>query len=217
MIFTTNQKKRTVFPIELKLHNERIPVVDSYKYLGQTLDCSLTFTQHIKGLVKNVGHKLYLLTKLRRYLTTQAAERVYKVMVLPYFDYGDLFYEACTKDNLNKLQRLKNRALRCISGTAYNNLSLDELHSKFNIKKLSLPRTQHLANFMYKRAQESKYIDNRNLITREHSKKLMIVIKPNIEKVKNSLLFKGSKLWNSLNIEHMLVYEALIHILLHFH
>ena len=61
---------------------------------------------------------------------------------------------------------------------------------------------ERLANFMFKRSLEPRYIDNRNLITREHRKKLMVVVKPNSEKVKNSLLYKGSKLWNSLTIAH---------------
>ena len=85
------------------LQNERLAVVDSYRYLGVILDSTLLFEHHLKSLNKNVSHKLYLLTKIRRFLTPLAAERVYKAMLLPYFDYVDIFYEASTIANLEKM------------------------------------------------------------------------------------------------------------------
>ena len=201
MVFTTSPRKKLP-PINLLLRNERLAVVDSYKYLGLTLDSALNYEQHIKYMVKTISHKLFLLTKVRKFLTQVAAERVYKAMILPYFDYADIIYEACTHDKLVKLQRLQNRSLRCIAGPDYMNFSTDDLHKRFNLCKLATRRKQHLANFMFKRSHEPRYIDNRNLITREHRKKLMVVVKPNSEKVKNSLQYKGSKLWNSLSIAH---------------
>ena len=188
MVFTTSPRKKLP-PINLMLRNERLAVVDSYKYLGLTLDSALTYEQHVKYMVKTISHKLFLLTKVRRFLTQVAAERVYKTMILPYFDYADIIYEACTHDKLVKLQRLQNRSLRCIAGPDYMNFSTDDLHKRFNLCKLATRRKQRLANFMFKRSLEHRYIDNRNLITREHRKKLMVVVKPNSEKVKNPLLY----------------------------
>ena len=94
------------------LHNETLAVVDSYKYLGLTLDSSVFFEQHLKNMIRTIGHKLYLLTKLRRFVTQVAAERVYKTMIQPYFDHADFFYEACTNHKLEKLKKeVKNSLL----------------------------------------------------------------------------------------------------------
>ena len=82
MVFTTSPRKKLP-PINLMLRNERLAVVDSYKYLGLTLDSALTYEQHVKYMVKTISHKLFLLTKVRRFLTQVAAERVYKTMILP--------------------------------------------------------------------------------------------------------------------------------------
>ena len=71
--------------------------VTSYKYLGVVLDQSLTYTQHLQKLSKSISHKIYMLIRMRRYLTTRASELVYKMMILPFFDYADIFYEACPK------------------------------------------------------------------------------------------------------------------------
>ena len=54
-------------------------------------------------------------------------------------------------------------------------------------------------NFMYKRAKIPKYVDNRNLLTRAHNKKILKVLRPNLELSKHSIKFKGSVLWNSLD------------------
>ena len=112
------------------------------------------------------------------------------------------FMRQVQKANLEKLQRLQNRALRCIVGPNHGNLSTDQLHAELKLCKLATHRKQHLANFMFKISVVPCYVDNRNLITRECKKKLMVGIKPNIEKVKGSILYKGSILWNHLSIEH---------------
>ena len=80
MVFTTSPRKKLP-PINLLLRNERLAVVDSYKYLGLTLDRALTYEQHVKYMVKTISHKLFLLTKVRRFLTQVAAKRVYKAMI----------------------------------------------------------------------------------------------------------------------------------------
>ena len=149
MVFTTSPRKKLP-PINLMLRNERLAVVDSYKYLGLTLDSALTYEQHVKYMVKTISHKLFLLTKVRRFLTQVAAKRVYKTMMLPYFDYADIIYEACTHDKLVKLQRLQNQSLRCIVGPDYMNVSTDDLHKRFNLCKLATRRKQRLANLCSK-------------------------------------------------------------------
>ena len=77
MSFTTKQKlKKLVLP-EIKIRNTPIAVVSSYTYLGVTLDNTLNYTNHMNNIFKMIGYKIYLLTKMRRYLTFKAAERVY--------------------------------------------------------------------------------------------------------------------------------------------
>ena len=67
---------------------------------------------------------------------------------------------------------------------------------------LHVRRKHHLANFMCKRAQIPKFVDNRNLLTRNGDKKLLKVLQPSKEKTKKGIQFKGSNLWNSLSPQH---------------
>ena len=81
----------------------------------------------MKQTNKIVSHKIDLLSKICKYITQYTAIIIYKTMVLPYFDYGDLIYAAANMCLLDKLQRLQNKALRIMS--YYNPLiSSSELH-----------------------------------------------------------------------------------------
>ena len=71
------------------MNDKVLEVVQTYKYLGMTLDSSLTFTNHIKKTIKTIAHKVYILSKVRKYITEAATLTLLKTMVLPFFDYGD--------------------------------------------------------------------------------------------------------------------------------
>ena len=202
MIFGTARRIRSLGDLDLKMQNMSLSQVTSYKYLGVVLDQSLTYTQHLQKLSKSISHKIYMLIRMRRYLTTRASEMVYKMMILPFFDYADVFYEACPKHLLSKLQRMQNRALRCILGPPFIRASSNVLHNKLNLSTLEVRRHQHLANFMFKRSKQIEYHDIKDRRTRTQDKIILKVQHPKIEKTKNAICFKGSILWNSLDLDH---------------
>lgn len=62
--------------------------------LGVLLDVQLNFKKHVNHIIRSVAHKVYTLGKIRRKLTKKAATDIYKTMILPIMDYGDVFYQA---------------------------------------------------------------------------------------------------------------------------
>ena len=40
--------------------------------------------------MNKILHKMYMLSRIRQYLTEKSAILIYKSMLLPYFDYGDM-------------------------------------------------------------------------------------------------------------------------------
>ena len=109
---TTNKLKQfDQFPITY-LYRNKLMKVDNYKYLGIILDCNLNYKLHIDTLLKTLRYKLYILSKLRRYLTIQASIAIYKTTILPYIDYGDIFYQAGPKGHLKKVQDKQTKALK---------------------------------------------------------------------------------------------------------
>ena len=77
---------------KLKISNVNIDFVHKYKYLGVILDPHLTFNKHLNNIIKITAHKINLLAKVRQYLTDTASITIYKTMILPYFNYGDILF-----------------------------------------------------------------------------------------------------------------------------
>ena len=91
VILGTSKQMCKYKPRPLILNNEPLQYVDSYKYLGVTLDNHLTYNTHLNNTIQITAHKLHQLGMIRRYITEGAALQIYKTMVLPYLDYGDIF------------------------------------------------------------------------------------------------------------------------------
>ena len=56
----------------------KVQYVNHFNYLGIKLDNSLTFEQHAAESLKMVSHKSYLLSRIRKYITTGQAITIYK-------------------------------------------------------------------------------------------------------------------------------------------
>ena len=81
------------------------------------LDDHLNFNKHIFELCKQVTHKLYIMSEVRKYLTTEACIIIFKTMILALFEYGDIIYSGTSSDNLKKIDRLFYRGLPICTGT----------------------------------------------------------------------------------------------------
>ena len=102
MVFGSQKSITSVRHPCLKMNDKVLEVVQTYKYLGMTLDSSLTFTNHIKKTIKTIAYTVYTLSKVRKYITEAAALTLLKTMVLPFFDYGDFLYESGGQNYLLK-------------------------------------------------------------------------------------------------------------------
>ena len=99
-----------------KVENVPLQIVSTYKYLGITLDSTLTFNYHVNSAVHLIAYKTNLLAKIKRFMTDKVALQVYKSMILPYFDYWDAIYNTAGQEGLDKVQRLQNRCLKICKG-----------------------------------------------------------------------------------------------------
>ena len=82
-------------------------------------------------------------------------------MIRPHLDYIDHVIDSSSKDNITKLDKLQNKAIRrieyCINKDQRKDI--DVLHCEYNIGKLSVRRNRILAKIMYR---ESKNVHNIN-------------------------------------------------------
>ena len=101
MIFGTRSKVKKAKIVKLSLQNAQLQQVPSYKYLGFTLDSVLSYSNHISVLLNTIAHKAYVFSKIRRFITEYSAIKMFKSMILPYFDYADIVYDKANQNDLD--------------------------------------------------------------------------------------------------------------------
>ena len=83
---------------------------------------------HIDHIIKKAKQKIGCLWCVRIFLPQSSALLLYKSLVLPHFDYGDIIYCHTTQENLLCLQVMQNNACRMILRTnKYSTLELNTL------------------------------------------------------------------------------------------
>ena len=160
----------------------------TYKYLGVTLDATLSMSKHISNITKQISHKVYVLGKISKYINYQAALTIYKTMILPYFDYGDIFYMNANEQLLNKLPVLQNKCLRTCLNLPPRSSTL-HLHREANVANLKIRRRWHLRNFMFRMKENESLVDERGINTRTHDAINFIIKQPRCEKYKSSVYY----------------------------
>ena len=207
--FGTKQRIKKYKNMNVTLLNDRIQQVPSYKYLGVILDTGLNFNSQIQQTMNKVSHKLYVLSKIRQFLSTKSAVLIYKTMILPYFDYGDIVYMFSSKNELDKLERLQERCINICTRT-YGRDNIETIRSTHKLPKLEKRRTCHINNFMYNRNSNIEILDNNDIQTRSKSAKKFVVNKPNLEAYKRSIVYSGALTWNALksDTKNIQIYEA---------
>ena len=92
MVFGTRNMVKKAKNVQLPVRCLPLQTVPTYKYLGRSLDSALTLNYHVKNVSNMISYKAILLGKIRKFLTEKVALKIYKSMILPYFDYGDVIY-----------------------------------------------------------------------------------------------------------------------------
>ena len=200
MIFGTNNKLKKVKLSDLRIGNDNILYVKIFNYLGVKLDCKLNFESHALETMRLVSHKIYMLSRIRNFITTHQALTIYKSKILPYFDYGDIFYINTFVKPRDKLQRLQNRGLKLCLGLNAR-FDTDLLHIEAKVPKLGSRRACHITNFVFHRAHDPQYIKiiDRNL--RRFNAPILTEIIANNITFSRSLLFQGALHWNALPVD----------------
>ena len=79
-------------------------------------------------------------------------------------------------------------------------ISVNNLHLLCNVKKLDVRREMHLKLFMFKHKLNLEIVNTRPVNTRAHGATLFVTIRPNSEKYKMNIFYKGALLWNNMNV-----------------
>ena len=107
-------------PLGIKLSNADIPTVDSLKLLGVTLDHSLTFNEHIKGVNQKAlkrTNAIKAICSRKHGLKRKEGTTIYKAMLKSTLNYGAATWAPnVSETNWKKLEARQNDGLRAVTG-----------------------------------------------------------------------------------------------------
>ena len=111
-----SRQRRTIFG-DLCLHYNDIDI------LGLHVDNNLTWNNHFKFLSKKISSSIWLLSKIRTYLSTDHRLLFYNAYIKPHFDYCSIIWSNSSNANINRVTKLQRRACKMILGAEYTDFN----------------------------------------------------------------------------------------------
>ena len=194
--------------LSISLQDSPLKQVRQFKYLGLICDENLDWNIHIDNMLQKIGKMVGFMGRLRRSLNESVVNLLYKSLILPYFDYGDIVYGSTFKRHTDRLQKLQNRAGRIILRIKpMSHFSVAEMHNALNWNLLDKRRHDHSLIFMYKITNNltPEYLRNEfEAVTHSHSSRLgerFYLPKPRTEYLKKSFKYRCAKAYNELPVD----------------
>ena len=124
------------------------------------MDEHLSLNTMIDTTHNKANHRVYLLKKIRPYVSRLVANQFYKTCILPILDYADFLVDSGNVYNIDKFNSIQKRCLRIIDNGQTHGATVDELIGQYGHAELVDRRSKHLLALMYLHAQTESNLDN---------------------------------------------------------
>ena len=117
--------------LAVSINGDLLEQVCSTKYLGVTVDNTLSWDSQCDNLCCKLAGKIAVLRRIRSFVKTETLKLLYEKTIQPVMDYACSVWCHTKKSNINKLQRVQNYAARIITGNFdyLNTNSIDLIRS----------------------------------------------------------------------------------------
>ncbi|XP_075163247.1 uncharacterized protein LOC142235881 [Haematobia irritans] len=189
------------------------------RYLGITLQSSLAWDMHISDIKRKIAPAIGILFKLRHKLSLKTKLMLYQTLIQTHLNYLAIVY-ACNKNSssLKSLQRMQNRALKCIYNLplTYSTLALYKDIAKTIFPVFGLHEYQLLI-YVYKSLngighRVISFSQNQSILN-TRSRQNLRMPRCRLERTKQRIDFAGCVLYNDLpstmkNIPNISVFKS---------
>ena len=116
MVFQSSKSKETYNWLDLRINDKQIKRVDTFNFLGLTLNKRLNWNDHINSIASKISSTVGVLNKLKHFLPTSILKKIYSSLILPRLYYCNLIWVYKTK----RISNIQRRAIRIICKQKYN-------------------------------------------------------------------------------------------------
>ena len=176
--------------------------VTEIKYLGVTLDQSLSWTPHILNVTNKINRVIACTRRIKSYLNQSLLKHLYYSLMLPHIDYCSVVWGKCKKKDLLKLQRTQNRYARLADYLTPKDILLSTLQWQSVENRIDY----HYCIFVYKILNNlapyylEPFACKRPVyyVTRHSTLNPLFIPKPKTEFKKRSFSFIAPSIYNNL-------------------
>ena len=183
----------------IRIDNRQIDRCQQYQYLGVVLDECLTMKPNFNNVFKKFSYKIFQFAKIKRFLKTDTKVLVYKQTILPLSEYVSFVMSLNNMHDVDKLQKLQNRALRmCYNIQNPRDITINRLHEMAGIDMLYKRRMLQLLVILYE--NRLNYLPDVEILhnTRQAAKDNFEIKRANTVLYSKSPFCIGGRFWNDL-------------------
>jgi Reverse transcriptase (RNA-dependent DNA polymerase)/Endonuclease-reverse transcriptase len=193
----------TLSPI--KLNDISIPLSNSVKNLGITLDKTMSWAEHVQSVCQKVFGALHSLNRFKYIFPQKLKEKLVESLVMPHFDYCDVVYNDVGPELSRKLQKAHNSCVRYTCNLkfmdhvspSFTHLSWLRLHDRRNVHSLGLLHrilNSSDPSYLYSRFNYLSSHHQRN--TRGHATDQLVLPIHRTAIFDNSFTVSAARAWN---------------------
>ena len=214
MMVTTRQREASLSDnMELFLGEDKLQDVECCDYLGLKIDKNLSWNKYVNSLCNQLCSKIWVLSRLRKFLPFNSLVQIYKSYIQPKIDYAITVWGYSNENNMDKIQRMQNRAVRAIyNNYDYVNVRGIELVSIMNVMNVRQRRDYFMSLLVFKclHGLAPEYLCNEIIMAIEVAERIgrnvnendLYVPNVNMNCTKNAFSYRGPVTWNNLE-NHM--------------
>ena len=102
--------------------------VSHHTHLGLTFLSDLTWTNHIKSVVRKASKRVGIMKRLKYTLSRTTLMRLYTTLVRPILEYGCEIFDACSQSDSQLMESVQYDAARVCTGAIWNTNRISILH-----------------------------------------------------------------------------------------
>ena len=144
---------------DVLLNGITVPLSNSVKYLGVTLDSKLTFKSHIKILETNLSKAVRTICKLKFVLPKYALIKLYHTLFHLHLLYGQVIWRSTYPTYLMKISTLQNKVVKLVGGGAFQDRAT-QFYYKLNVLQLINLYKIKISKLMYNIVHRPRYLPN---------------------------------------------------------
>jgi hypothetical protein len=147
--------------------NNQLQRVYSTKILGITIDNNMNFRQHLENTCDKIATRLSYLSRVRYFLNLETLNKVFKTLILPLFDYGNVVWGHTYETHLEKLVKMQKKAATIITFSRFDEHS-EQLFIKLNWMQFEDRIRLHSVKYIYKTMNGLVAIASKDFLKSKH-------------------------------------------------